>query len=76
MKEQFLCPFAIMGGQSWRQSLRSPVQVEGGDLRVVPLKVGEVEEIHRGLLGPGLPGRRWKGRGDAGLGQGSPRAWT
>ena len=63
MKEQFLCRFAVMGGQSWMQSLRSPVQVEGCNLRVVPLKVREVEEVDGGLLVPGLPGRRGEGGG-------------
>lgn len=39
MKEQFLCCFAVVGEQSWMQSLHSPVQVEGCNLCIVPLKV-------------------------------------
>lgn len=31
------------------------VQMKGGDLCVVPLKVREVEEVWRGFLLPGLP---------------------
>ena len=34
----------------------SPVQVEGGDLRIMPLVVREVEEVGRRLLLPRLPG--------------------
>lgn len=71
MKEQFLCRFAVMGGQSWMQSLHSPVQVEGCNLRIVPLEVREVEEVDGCLLVPGLPGRRGEGRGN-GHGWGHP----
>lgn len=39
MKEQFLWCFASMGEQGWMQSLCSPVQVEGCNLCIVPLKV-------------------------------------
>lgn len=34
----------------------SPVQVEGSDLCVVPLVIGEIEEVRRCLLLPHLPG--------------------
>lgn len=63
MKEHFLRRFTVTGGQSRTQTLRSPVQVEGCNLRVVPLKVREVEEVNGGLLVPGLPGRRGEGGG-------------
>ena len=32
-----------------------PVQMKGSDFCIVSLKVGEVEEVWRGLLLPGLP---------------------
>jgi len=63
-KEQFLCRFAVTRGLSQMRSLRSPVQVEGCNLCVVPLKVREVEEVDGGLLVPGLPGRRREGGGN------------
>lgn len=63
MKEHFLCRLAVTGGQSRTQTRRSPVQVEGCNLRIVPLKVREVEEVDGGLLVPGLPGRRGESGG-------------
>ena len=41
-----------------RHSNSVPVQVEGSDLCVVSLKVGEVEEVWRSFLFPSLPGTR------------------
>lgn len=65
MKEQFLCRFAVVGKRIWMQSLHSPVQMEGCNLCIVPLKVREVEEVDGGLLVPGLPVRRRVGGGDS-----------
>lgn len=71
MKEQFLCHFTVAGGQSRMRSCCSPVQVEGCNLCIVPLKVREVEEVSGGLLVPGLSGRRGVGGGN-GYRQGQP----
>lgn len=51
----------LAAGAGRRRGKLLPVQVEGGDLRVVPLEVDKVEKVLRSLFLAFLPGREQRG---------------